>query len=155
MANLCYHFSCIECNVQTLALQSRTVAPSHKVQPRKSVSDFSCFCWQIYSQIPKCFWKAAHGMQSRNGDPSGDKPWTRVHHWHHPVFSASQRVPGKETAGRGGSFALQILSSSSLSHELDFTIPGFSCPMFWGGGEVPPCSHPASGIWQAPCVVWS
>lgn len=53
-------------------------------------------------------------MQSRNGDPSGDKPWTRVHHWHHPVFSASQRVPGKETAGRGGSFALQFLSSSSF-----------------------------------------
>ena len=39
------------------------------------------------------------------------------------------------------SFCLQ-----ALSHELDFTIPGFSCPMFWGGGEVPPCSHPASGI---------
>ena len=64
------------------------------------ISDFSCFFWKTYFQVPKCFWKAAHGMQSRNGDTAGDEPWPRLRHWQHPLFPASQRVPGERTAGQ-------------------------------------------------------
>lgn len=69
-----------------------------KVKPeRRSISDsfFFFFAFAENHQIPKCFWKAAHGMQGRNGDPSGDKSWTRVHYWHQPVLPAPQWVPGK------------------------------------------------------------
>ena len=64
---------------------------SLKVKPEsKSTSDlfiylfiylfFFFFAFAENHQIPKCFRKAAHGMQGRNGDPSGDKSWTRVHY---------------------------------------------------------------------------
>lgn len=68
-------------------------------------------------------------MQSRNGDPSGDQPWTRVHHWHHPVFSAPQWVPGtwrlwgrwRAPSALGPSpvlFPVSLTSPSQCSHIL-------------------------------------
>lgn len=107
------------------------------------ISDFSCFCWKTYFQIPKCFWKAAHGMQSRNGDTSGDEPWPRLRHWHHPVFPASQRVPGKRTAGQGELLCIAVFVFSELF--IPWAWP-YCVRTFRWESEWPPPAHPASGI---------